>query len=188
MNLRPNPAGDWPEIDPTGYIDQTAQVIGRVKIGYKVFVGPNAVIRADEADTSGTVEPIIIGPECNIQDGVIIHALAGSQVSIGHSTSLPHGSIIHGPCILGANCFVGFRAVLLDTKVAKGVFIGHGTVVCHVDLPPQCLIPHGVSIHTSEDIAKLAGDIQAEKKFMEKVVATNINLAEKYLAQMRHKG
>ncbi len=181
MNLRPNLSGDRPEVD------QTAQIIGNVQIGHRVFVGPNAVIRADEADDTGTVEPIIIGPECNIQDGVIIHALAGSRVIIWPGTTLAHGCIVHGPCTVGANCFFGFRAVLYDVKMANGVFIGHGAVVCNVELPPHRFILPGISIQTPEQAAKLSETGQTEKEFMGKVVATNVNLAEKYLAQIRHK-
>ena len=29
-SLRSNPNGDWPKVDPTAYIDPTAQVIGNV--------------------------------------------------------------------------------------------------------------------------------------------------------------
>jgi carbonic anhydrase/acetyltransferase-like protein (isoleucine patch superfamily) len=180
-NLRPNPSGDWPKVDPAAYIDQSAQIIGNVRIGYRVFVGPNAVIRADEADDTGAVEPIVIGPECNVQDGVIIHALAGSRISIEQRTSLAHGSIIHGPCTLGENCFVGFRAVLFDTNIAKGVFIGHGAVVCNVELPSHSFIPHGISIQTPEQAAKLAETGQVEKEFMKKVITTNVDLAKDYL-------
>jgi len=61
ISLRPNPNGDWPKVDSTAYIDPTAQIIGKVHIGTKVFVGPNAVIRADEADSSLEVAPIEIG-------------------------------------------------------------------------------------------------------------------------------
>ena len=177
MNLRPNPSGDWPEVAPTAYIDQTAQVIGNVQIGPRVFVGPNAVIRADEG---GIVEPIVIGPECNIQDGVIIHALAFSRVNIGQRTSLAHGAIIHGPCTIGENCFVGFRAVLFNTNIASGVFIGHGAVVCNVDLPLHCLVPQGISIHNPEQVAKLSVTGSGEKEFIEKVIAVNMNLAKGY--------
>ena len=187
MNLRHNPSGDWPEIYPTAYIDPTAQIIGNVQIGYRVFVGPNAVIRADEADDTGTVEPIIIGPECNIQDGVIIHALVGSRVIIWPSTTLAHGCIVHGPCTLGANCFLGFRTVLYDVKMANGVFIGHGAVVCNVELPPHSFIPAGISIQTPEQAAKLAETGQAEKEFMENVVVANMSLAEGYLRIMEKK-
>ena len=78
--IRPNPGGDWPEVHATAYIDPTAQVIGRVRIDARVFVGPNAVIRADELCTDGEVHAIVVEAECNVQDGVIVHALAGTQV------------------------------------------------------------------------------------------------------------
>jgi carbonic anhydrase/acetyltransferase-like protein (isoleucine patch superfamily) len=181
MLIRPNPTGDWPQVASTAYLDPTAQIIGRVHIGHRVFVGPNAVIRADETDVTGVVWPIEIGPECNIQDGVILHALAGSRVSIGPRTSLAHGSIIHGPCTLGANCFVGFRAVLFDVEIAECVFVGHGAVVCHVELPPHRLVPPGVSIQTTEQVGKLAVTGSAEREFMKKVVVTNVSLSKKYL-------
>lgn len=99
--VRPNPRGDWPQVDPTAYVDRTAQIIGLVQIGPRVFIGPNVVIRADEVDNNGEVKPIVVEAECNVQDGVIIHALAGTSVRIGSRTSLTHGSIVHGPCILG---------------------------------------------------------------------------------------
>jgi NDP-sugar pyrophosphorylase family protein len=62
-NVRPNPAGDRPHIHPTTYIDPGAVVIGNVRIGPGVFVGPRAVIRADEPSPSGGVEPIDFADE-----------------------------------------------------------------------------------------------------------------------------
>ena len=109
ISLRLNHMGDWPQVDPSAYIDPTAQLIGKVRIGPRVYVGPNAVIRADEADSSLRVSPIEIGSECNVQDGVIIHALSGSKVMVGRRSSLGHGCIVHGPCTLGKRCFIGFR-------------------------------------------------------------------------------
>ena len=180
-NIRPNPSGDWPQIDATAYLDPSAQVIGKVEIDRHVFVGPNAVIRADETGEAGVVEPILIGPECNVQDGVIIHARAGSLVMIMPRTTMAHGSIIHGPCTLGPNCFVGFRVVLYNVKLADGVFIGHGAVVCNVELPPNCSVPSGVSIQSTDQVAELAMTGRDEREFMEKVIAENINLTKGYL-------
>ncbi len=108
ISLRLNPEGDWPQVDPSAYIDPTAQLMGNVHIGPRVYVGPNAVIRADETDSKGMVLPIVIAPKCNIQDGVVIHAIGGTNVTIGLKTSLAHGCIIHGPCNLGQRCFMGF--------------------------------------------------------------------------------
>ena len=70
-------------------------------LGPGAFIGPNAVIRADEVDSKGEVKSIEIRAECNVQDGVIIHALCGTQVTVGQRTSLAHSCIIHGPCTLG---------------------------------------------------------------------------------------
>lgn len=79
ISLRPDPSGNWPEVHPTAYIDAAAQIIGAVHIGAGVFVGPGVVVRADETDAQGKVTSIVIGPECNIQDGVIIHAFGGTS-------------------------------------------------------------------------------------------------------------
>ena len=177
---RPNPRGDWPEIDPTAYVDPTAQVIGLVQIGPRVFVGPNAVIRADEVDKNGQVKPIVVEAECNIQDGVIIHALAGTVVMIGSRTSLAHGSIVHGPCVLGQRCFVGFGATLYDVQAGQGVFVGSATVVQNVNLAAETFVPPSSSILCQEQADKLSTTGSSEREFMEKVVEANLRLTEGY--------
>lgn len=180
--LRPNPNGDWPQVDSTAYIDPTAQIIGKVHIGTKVFVGPNAVIRADEADGEREVKPIEIGPECNVQDGVIIHALAGTTVTVGRRSSLGHGCIIHGPCTLGENCFIGFNAVIYNAILGDGVFVGTGAVVQQVELVPKSLVPPAVSVLCREHVVRFVSTTSpTEREFMEKVVAANLNLAKGYI-------
>ena len=57
--VRPNPSGDWPEIDLTAFVDPTALIIGNVCIGPNVYVGPQTVIRADEIDVKGKVYPVV---------------------------------------------------------------------------------------------------------------------------------
>ena len=178
--MRPNPSGDWPEVHPEAYIDPTAQVIGRVRIGPGVFVGPNAVIRADEPDADGEVQPITVAAECNIQDGVIIHALAGAPVTIGPRTSISHGAIVHGPCSIGERCFVGFGAVVFRAEVGPGVFIGPRAVVEGVDIPPDTSIP-AATCPSQDELATFRKTEPDQREFMEKVVQTNLKLAEGYL-------
>jgi carbonic anhydrase/acetyltransferase-like protein (isoleucine patch superfamily) len=181
MSLRPNPNGDWPEVEQTAYIDPTAQIIGKVRIGSQVFVGPGVVIRADETDASLGVAPIEIGPECNLQDGVIVHALGGKKVTVGRRVSLAHGCIIHGPCTLGESCFVGFRAVVYDAVLRDGVFVGAGAVIQGVELGPKALVPPAASVLCREHVIRLVGATSlSECKFMERVVAANVALAEGY--------
>ncbi len=185
--IRPNPRGDWPEIHPTAYVDPTAQVIGRVRIGPHVFVGPNAVIRADEFDTDGEVQAIVVEAECNVQDGVIIHALAGTEVTIGQRTSLAHGAIVHGPCSLGERCFVGFGAVIFKANVGPGVFIAARAVVEEVDVPASTFIPSFAFI-SQDRIGRLRKTDPHERGFMEEVVETNLKLADGYLCSAQVKG
>ena len=61
MDLETNSARHYPEIAPTAYVHPTATVIGWVRVGDDAFVGPQAVIRADEAGPDRTIEPIVIG-------------------------------------------------------------------------------------------------------------------------------
>ena len=181
ISLRPNPNGDWPLVDSTAYVDPTAQIIGNVHVGPRVYIGPNAVVRADEADSRGNVMPIEVAPECNLQDGVIIHALAGTQVTIGQRTSLAHGCIIHGPCIIGECCFVGFRAVVFNAALGDRVFLDTSAVVQGVDLPANTLVPPGVVVLSEEDAAKQVRTIsQADMRFREDVVSANRALADGY--------
>lgn len=89
-----------------------------------VFVGPYAVIRADEVDESGDMEPIVIGANSNIQDGVVIHSKSGAAVTIGEYSSIAHRSIVHGPCEVGNRVFIGFNSVLFN---------------CHIGEDPWCV-------------------------------------------------
>lgn len=99
--IRKNPSGDLPRIAESAYVDKTAIICGKVVIGENVFVGPYAVIRADEVDDSGEMKPITIGANSNIQDGVVIHSKSGAAVTIGEFSSIAHRSIVHGPCTVG---------------------------------------------------------------------------------------
>ena len=48
--------------------DPTAILCGRAVVLENVFIGPYAVIRADEVDANGHMEAIVIGAHSNIQD------------------------------------------------------------------------------------------------------------------------
>ena len=181
-SLRHNPNGDWPQVEPTAYIDPTAQIIGKVHIGPEVFIGPNAVVRADETDDKGQVQPIEIGPQCDVQDGVIIHALGGTQVTVGQRTSLAHGCIIHGPCTIGQGCFIGFRAVIYNATLEDGAFIDAGAVVQGVDLVANSFVPATVAVLSREDVVRLVSTTSpANCEFMGKIVNANLAIAKGYL-------
>ena len=97
--------------------------MGKVIIKSRVFVGPFAVIRADEPGPDGTVQPIVIGEDSNVQDRAVIHALGGTGVSIGPCSSIAHGAIVHGPCDIGRRCFVGFNSVIFRATLGDGALV-----------------------------------------------------------------
>ena len=173
--LRRNPQGDYPQIDSSAYIDSTAVIIGNVNIGKNVFVGPTAVIRADEPGSS-----IIIKDNCNVQDKVIIHALEGSSVLIEENSSLAHGCIVHGPCKISKNCFVGFGSVVFDAEIGVGVVIKHLAVVEGVNIPQRKTIESS-QLTNSEDEAKNLGCAdKSMRDFARKIIEANLDLVKKY--------
>ncbi|HEP8556355.1 TPA: dihydroorotase [Pseudomonas aeruginosa] len=126
--IRKNPSGDLPVIDESAYVDKTAIICGKVIIQANVFVGPYAVIRADEVDADGGMQPIVIGANSNIQDGVVIHSKSGAAVTIGEHSSIAHRSIVHGPCEVGDRVFIGFNSVLFNCRVGDGCVVRHGRI------------------------------------------------------------
>jgi carbonic anhydrase/acetyltransferase-like protein (isoleucine patch superfamily) len=180
-SLRKNPAANLPQADPSSYVDPSAVVIGPVIIGKRCYIGPNAVVRADEVDPeTGKVAPVTIGDGVNLQDGVIIHALAGCEVIIGSHSSLAHGCIVHGPCVLEEGCFVGFNAVVFKSVVGKGSMIKHGAVVEGVDIPAGKVVPTGAVITKPEDLGLLTEINHDQQEFMQEVAHTNEELAAGY--------
>ena len=176
--IQRNHAGDKPRVDVSVFLHPSAVVIGNVQIGEKVFVGPNAVIRADEPCPEGKVEAIVIEPEVNIQDGVIIHALGGSPVRIGKGASLAHGALIHGPCDVGEDCFIGFKSVVFNTSLGRGVVIQHQALVEGVTIPEGMHVPSMTGVLTEEDVRRLNPAPVELGAFANRVRRTNVFLAE----------
>ena len=170
-----NTNGDYPQVNDTACIHPTAVIIGNIKIGKNVFVGPGAVIRADESGSSITVQD-----NCNIQDRVVIHALEASSVLIKENTSLAHGCIVHGPCKIGKDSFVGFGSVVFNADIDEGVCIKHLAVVEGVTVQSEKIIESHSLIDCKEDVLKLRRTDKKHKKFMEKVVEVNLSFAKGY--------
>ncbi len=185
-NIRPNLAGDYPQIDPTALIDPSAQIIGNVKIGKDVFVGPLSVIRADQRGPDGKVALIQIDDEVNIQDGVIIHSDPGASVIIGAKTSVAHGAIVHGPCTIGQECFIAVRATLYKVTMEDHVWVGIGAIAKLVTLQSFIRIPAGTVIRDRPEVLALRLVSDKERKYMEEVWAANTRLRADYM-ELRNK-
>ncbi len=178
--IRRNPSGHLPVVHDTAFVDPTAILCGKVFVGENVFIGPYAVIRADEVDDKGDMEPIVIGANSNIQDGVVIHCKAGGGVTIGRSTSIAHRSIVHGPCTVGDNVFVGFNSVLFNCIVSEGSVVRHNSVVEGCTVPPGFYIPSTANIHSDADLATIERVSPQAADFSESVAQANHELVKGY--------
>lgn len=178
--IRKNPRGDLPVVAESAFVDPTAILCGKVIVGENVFIGPYAVIRADEVNDQHDMEPIIIGANSNIQDGVVIHCKAGGGVTIGKGTSIAHRSIVHGPCTVGDNVFIGFNSVLFNCIVGNGTVVRHNAVVEGCTVPPGFYIPSTVNIHSDAELATIEPVTPDVTGFSESVAEANRELVKGY--------
>lgn len=178
--IRKNPQGDIPQIHESSFVDPTAIICGKVVIDENVFVGPYAVIRADETDDSGQMDPILIGSGSNIQDGVIIHSKSGGGVIIGQNTSIAHRSIVHGPCVIGNQVFIGFSSVLFNCTVGDRSVVRHNSVVEGCEIPEEFYIPSTTNVHSNSDLNEIPRVSAKESEFSESVARANHELVQGY--------
>ncbi|APC13351.1 MULTISPECIES: carbonate dehydratase [Providencia] len=178
--LRKNPSGHSPVVSEKAYIDPTAIICGKVIIEDYVYVGPYAVIRADELNENADMSPIVIGSHSNIQDGVVIHSKSGAGVQIGSHTSIAHRAIVHGPCEIAERVFIGFNSVLFNCKIGKNSVIRYNAVVDGLTLPDGLYIPSCIHVNAYSDLSAFNQVDHASLQFSEEVATTNIQLVEGY--------
>ena len=188
-----------PLVDPTAYIHPLAAVIGNVSIGRNVMVSPTACVRGDEG------QPLHVGDDSNVQDGVVIHALetemngkpieknllevngAKYAVYVGNRVSLAHQVQIHGPSVVLDDTFVGMKVLVFRSFVGFGCVIEPGVILMGVKVPDCRYAPVGSVISTQEQADNLPEitDHYPMKDLNRGVVHVNTNLAKGYLAASR---
>jgi carbonic anhydrase/acetyltransferase-like protein (isoleucine patch superfamily) len=179
MMLETNLVGDAPKVAPTARVHRTATLIGKVLVGDHVFIGPHAVLRADEAGPHGRVEPVVIGEGSNIQDNAVIHALGGTGVRIGARVSISHAAVVHGPCEIGEESFVGFNSTVFRAVIGARVVILHQALVENVTIPDGRTVPSRAHVASEQDVLRLRPLTPELQQFARQIVATNLVLASK---------
>src|SRR5438034_11727028 len=121
--------GTHPQIHPTAFIADSAQVIGDVHVGEQASIWFGTVARGD-------MFYIRIGDRTNVQDNCVLHTRTGEkptiledEVTIGHSVTL------HG-CYVEHGALIGIGSIVLDdarvgaqSLVAAGSLISPGTII-----------------------------------------------------------
>lgn len=179
-----------PFVANSAYVHPAATVIGRVVVGDRAHIAADTSVRADEGS------PFHIGPNTNIQDGVVLHALKDKRVMVagepwaiyvGRNVSIAHNALIHGPCYIGDETFIGFKAVVHDAIVGAHCFVGIGAVVVGVEIPDGRFVPHGRIVDSADTVDALPLVSDAHKEFNEDVVEVNRGLAVAYHAHDRER-
>jgi SulP family sulfate permease len=178
-----------PQFAASAYVHPQATVIGNVVVGEHAHIAAESSVRADE----GT--PFFIGPNTNLQDGVVLHALkerhvvvAGERwaIYLGKNVSVAHDALVHGPCYVGDDTFIGFKAVVHDAIVGRHCFVGIGAIVVGVEVPDGRFVPPGSVIDTQDKVDALPPVSEAHGHFNEDVVDVNRGLAVAYQRHDTH--
>lgn len=188
-----------PAIDATSYVHPLAAVIGNVTLGKNIMVSPTAVVRGDEG------QPLFVGDNSNVQDGVVIHALETEMdgqpvtknlfevdgksygVYVGSRVSLAHQVQIHGPAVVLDETFVGMKALVFKAFVGKNCVVEPGAIVMGVTVADGRYVPAG-SVVRSQEQADALPEITADYPFKDLnkgVVHVNTALAKQYLAAQK---
>ncbi len=142
-----------PEIHPSAYVADCANVIGKAKIEANASVWFGVTIRGDN-------ELITIGENSNVQENCVLHTDPGYPLTVGRNVTVGHQAMLHG-CTIGDGSLVGIQAVILNgAKIGKNCLVGAGALVTEgKEFPDNSLIlgspAKAVRTLTEGDIARM---------------------------------
>ncbi len=159
--------GRMPKIDKTAYLSPEATVIGNVRIGKQVWIGPGAVLRGDYGK-------ILVGDKSCIEDNCVCHAREGMKCTIGKNVTVGHGAILH-TCTVKDNAVIGMGAIVSDwAEIGRWAILGEGAVVKRNQKIPAGKVAVGLP-------AKVVGEVtEARKEEITAYKAIYVGLAKRY--------
>lgn len=114
--------GAEPQIAPSAWVADSAQVMGNVVLHDDASVWFGTVVRGD-------TESITIGAGSNVQDASVLHADYGQPLVIGERVTIGHKVMLHG-CTIGDESLIGIGAVVLNgARIGKNCLVGAGALV-----------------------------------------------------------
>lgn len=165
-----------PQIAKSAYIDESAVVIGDVKVGEDSSIWCTCVLRGD-------VNSITVGQRTNVQDGSILHVThknplkhpEGYPLTIGNEVTVAHHVSLHG-CTLEDQCFVGMGSIVMDGAVVQTQsMIGAGTLV-----PPGKVIETGW-LYIGSPAKKFRELTEEEMNSFSKLADNYVNYSRDYM-------
>ncbi len=142
-----------PDVHPSAWVADSAQVMGRVTLAENASVWYGAVLRGDN-------ERIRIGRQSNVQDGSVLHTDLGCPLTVGDGVTIGHQVMLHG-CTIGDNCLIGIQSVVMNgARIGRDSIVGAGALVTEGKEFPDGVLIVGtpakvVRALTPEQIARL---------------------------------
>ena len=110
-----------PQIDPTAFIFDSADIIGDVVIDAGASVWANCSIRGDNTR-------IHVGKNSNIQEGSVLHVDPDTPLVIEEHVTIGHQAMLHG-CTIASGSLIGMQAIVLNhAKIGRNCLIGVGKI------------------------------------------------------------
>ncbi|KAB0302009.1 gamma carbonic anhydrase family protein [Vibrio fortis] len=171
--------GIAPKIGQDVYIDETAVLVGDIKIGDDSSVWPLVAARGD-------VNHIHIGQRTNVQDGSVLHVTHknkenpdGYPLIIGNDVTIGHKVMLHG-CTIQDRVLVGMGAIILDNVVVEQeVMIGAGSLV-----PPNKVLESGY-LYVGSPVKQARPLTDKERAFLQKSADNYVQNKNDYLDSVR---
>lgn len=139
-----------PVLGKDTYVAESAEVIGKVIVGNKCYIGHGARIRGDY----GAIE---IGDFSIVEDNCVLHARPDDVCRIGEHVTIGHGAIVHNAQIHDW-VMIGMGAIVSDfAVVGKWGVVGEGAVVRNKQEIPGGKVAVGVP-------AKIIADVRDDYK------------------------
>lgn len=158
-----------PLIAPSAFVAASADVIGEVEIGENASIWFQTVLRGD-------IEPIRVGANSNIQDGSVLHTLAGCATEVGDWVTVGHRAILHG-CAIEDHCLIGMGAIVLNrARVSAGSIVAAGSLVLE-----NTVIPRG-SLYLGSPARFKRQLTAADREFIDAHARHYLGYKEMYLA------
>jgi carbonic anhydrase/acetyltransferase-like protein (isoleucine patch superfamily) len=111
-----------PDVHPSAWVADSAQVMGRVQLAENASVWYGAVLRGDN-------DSIVVGRNSNVQDGSVLHTDHGKPLVIGDDVTVGHQVVLHG-CTIGDCSLVGIQSVILNgARIGRNSIVGAGSLV-----------------------------------------------------------
>ncbi len=150
---------------------------GQVRLGIDIYVAPTAYVGGDvvlgdqctvmnHVTIRGDLARITIGSRVNIQDGAIIHANTGEDMTIGDDVAIGHRAVVHGLRV-ESRTLIGIGALILDGCVigCESIVAAGAVLPPRTEVPPRTLVmgvpARSVRPVTNDELANLDRVVQS---------------------------